>query len=847
MWKLAATLNFVAADQEPTPLPTPAPTPYFPPTPAPPGCWEHVGPWNFFDDVEENGESGTLDCAASPAKSPHVIYTGGQNNGVSSGVLKTTDGGKHWLRKSKGLWDTRILGVWVHPDDALGDRVFAGTHTGIYESTDGAESWRRCEETLSWGNVMSFREGVIQGERYILANSGSRILTRALNASCGWNAIDAPGGLPANQHLSVNLHDGNTEVLTCIGGWGGGDMYYASLDSPTSATWTGPVTTNPVHYDSWELRSGTSEIWGKCKTPTDCDADVHPLGAFPDLETCQRAVNATTDVTVVSYTYQHNVSSLAEYAGMCYVISSSSFYPHPQGNVDSGRAPGTFPGEKLDCSNVAIDPTDRNHFLFSKGGEYRAYESKDGGKSIRKFENHDVGAFFVMIDSQGWFYTATQAGAFVSSNAGASWDPYHVVMHRRNGGVMDRVPHDYQRIVPDFRGTEVAIPSDQGLHIVNRSSFNLMNANGDLRNAMALSAIIAPSTTYPGSRNLVVNLWDWDIGMSHDDGATWAGWSDGEISPGWCGEGGGGQGLGTSGKLVLFHRNHWASSVDGGHNWIRGNTPGAPGGSFVYERAAGSRSEPSGTCFTLMDAPPPSANSQESARAEELQGDEHHWVPFLDEGNEKDDDDAEVANGNVKYMLTSEDFGQNYTWKPLPAEHQFGGLAVDPTTPNSLFGFTGNCISHSTDKGLTWSPCSNGTGLTGTFHQLIVKDPEVMFMLRNGAVPLRTTDGGSTWQELSTCAPLFKYGATLDGSLSWSGNTLVLHGTDHSAINRGEYGTSVSKSHDDGESWIDETGDLVTISPGSGVWYENDFYFVTSGEGVTVKRDFEVDHRVRFV
>merc|ERR1711957_1085478 len=93
--------------------------------------------------------------------------------------------------------------------------------------------------------------------------------------------------------------------------------------------------------------------------------------------------------------------------------------------------------------------------------------------------------------------------------------------------------------------------------------------------------------------------------------------------------------------------------------------------------------------------------------------------------------------------------------------------------------------------------------------------------------------------ELSTCAPLFKYGATLDGSLSWSGNTLVLHGTDHSAINRGEYGTSVSKSHDDGESWIDETGDLVTISPGPGVWYENDFYFVTSGEGVTVKRAFD--------
>ena len=34
-------------------------------------------------------------------------------------------------------------------------------------------------------------------------------------------------------------------------------------------------------------------------------------------------------------------------------------------------------------------------------------------------------------------------------------------MERRGGGVMDRVPHDYQNIVPDFRGDGIAFPSDQ--------------------------------------------------------------------------------------------------------------------------------------------------------------------------------------------------------------------------------------------------------------------------------------------------------------------------------------------------------------------------------------------------
>ena len=52
--------------------------------------------------------------------------------------------------------------------------------------------------------------------------------------------------------------------------------------------------------------------------------------------------------------------------------------------------------------------------------------------------------------------------------------------------------------------------------------------------------------------------------------------------------------------------------------------------------------------------------------------------------------------------------------------------------------------------------------------------------------------------------------------------------------------TKVYKSTDDGETWTDETGDIITVSPGQGVWYEKDFYFVTAGEGITVKRNFEL-------
>ena len=71
--------------------------------------WDRVGPWNLFDGTDPTkssgmGESGTLASAASPKANPDLIYAGGSNNGVSSGVLKTIDGGVHWTRESKGIW-----------------------------------------------------------------------------------------------------------------------------------------------------------------------------------------------------------------------------------------------------------------------------------------------------------------------------------------------------------------------------------------------------------------------------------------------------------------------------------------------------------------------------------------------------------------------------------------------------------------------------------------------------------------------------------------------------------------------------------------------------------------------
>ena len=76
--------------------------------------------------------------------------------------------------------------------------------------------------------------------------------------------------------------------------------------------------------------------------------------------------------------------------------------------------------------------------------------------AVTETANHNQGVYFVMIDDRGAYYTATQAGAFVSTDRGKSWTAYHVVMTSRAGKTIDRVPHDYQ--VPCRRQPVLTLP-----------------------------------------------------------------------------------------------------------------------------------------------------------------------------------------------------------------------------------------------------------------------------------------------------------------------------------------------------------------------------------------------------
>lgn len=166
----------------------PAPPPWPPHSTT--GDWTKIGPWGIGDDVEGKGEAGTLADAVSPWGNPSIIYTGGRNNGASSGVLKSVDGGHHWVIKSKGLFDTRIVALGIVDMDK-GDHVYVSTPGRVYETTDGAEMWAPVNSTVPLGTCYTFKNGTIGGEKYILASCDCGIANHRI-AGGDWDFAPLP-------------------------------------------------------------------------------------------------------------------------------------------------------------------------------------------------------------------------------------------------------------------------------------------------------------------------------------------------------------------------------------------------------------------------------------------------------------------------------------------------------------------------------------------------------------------------------------------------------------------------------------------------------------------------------
>jgi len=691
--------------------------------------WRKVGPHNIGDDVRGQGYAGTLADAVSPLSNPNLIYTGGHNNGAASGVLKSTDRGKTWIPYSNGLWDTVIGSLYIV--DEAGSHVLAGTPTGIYETVDGASSWRLMPGSAGIGWARSMKNGTVNGAPSVLAGVDSGIATWTMGGN--WSVIKAPAGTALTRYISVADTLPSSVVGVCLAGW----SYLITISGPTSAAWK-------------------------------------------------------------------NTS--------------------------------------LTCIEVAIDPNNADHFIYSNMSRLgkQTWESLDGGKSHHDLHNHFP--WHVAIDRRGWMYGAAEAGCHFSANGGKNWSVYqYTTTQRGTNSTGSRIPQDFQRIITDFAG-RVALVSDQGLFIQpDGDSVELIGASGNISNNIAIS----PAISYGDGKNryIVTTAWDWGPLASWDDGAHWPGWNCKDCegrgyTHGGIGEGGFTRAFGRSNHVLMVHHSNVLHSSHGGKNFSSARAPASmPWPIFTIK--PGSRSEPDGRVFIVMSVPPPSASEAaawvgaKSAEAEE---------------KEEEDDDADKMGlarggsaGETQYIIKNSQYGAGefdnklgWVWgAALPAHLAGCGLTTSPVDGGAkLYAVTPTCIATSADEGATWSEC--WAGLEGQpIGSLVIKDESTMFVLRKGLVPLRTRDAGKSWSALDSFAPLATVGFSFD--LSWSGKTIMVHGVDQTKIAQGKQAVFVWRSTDDGDSFIDETDDVVSNHIAGGYWYEGTFYLTSSGQGIMAK------------
>ena len=68
--------------------------------------------------------------------------------------------------------------------------------------------------------------------------------------------------------------------------------------------------------------------------------------------------------------------------------------------VTSGRAPGTFGGGEIECIGApAVDPNDRNHFIYASKEGFM--HSEDGGKTLARIKNYAGSTYMAHIGKDG--------------------------------------------------------------------------------------------------------------------------------------------------------------------------------------------------------------------------------------------------------------------------------------------------------------------------------------------------------------------------------------------------------------------------------------------------------------
>ncbi len=204
-------------------------------------------------------------------------------------------------------------------------------------------------------------------------------------------------------------------------------------------------------------------------------------------------------------------------------------------------------------------------------------------------------------------------------------------------------------------------------------------------------------------------------------------------------------------------------------------------------------------------------------------------------------DASQVWAGTTSGLFESTDGGTIWAQDPglatalgSPSQYNVDSLAVDPSSPSTIWvGVDGFGLYKSTDDGSTWSPLAislpsgsaYGTtkvalapSATSTAYVFVGACGNVCGSSQRTAVGLfKTTDGGSSWSQLTSVPPFWSSDYAYNGSgsggsdQSWYDTVLAVDPTDPGTVVVG--GITAVESTDGGATWSNlNGGGFFTVS-----------------------------------
>ena len=126
------------------------------------GIWKSTNGGSSWTDLNTDhlGAFGVSAIAIDPTN-PDIMYIGSGDkaswSGYPRGVLKSVNGGQTWMSKNSGMGNVAVCKLLMDPNNP--GVLIAATATGIFKTTDGAETWSLRYSSMTAVRDMAFKPG----------------------------------------------------------------------------------------------------------------------------------------------------------------------------------------------------------------------------------------------------------------------------------------------------------------------------------------------------------------------------------------------------------------------------------------------------------------------------------------------------------------------------------------------------------------------------------------------------------------------------------------------------------------------------------------------------------------